>query len=155
MLPMACQTTLPMGHSSPKFWLSPAMMEIAPSPSPTTRDFALTLRRPTDFIAAANRTYWNAMHSVEDGQRYKLKTRALIFYTLNFKQSKESAPLFFQIPSTVRQTGPSALNIESVGVDCRAISYLWQMTPVLGMEAAPIYADDQYRLPAAPWRYKI
>ena len=32
-----------------------------------------------------------------------------------------------------------------------AIAYLWETTPVLGMEALPMYADNDYKLPAAPW----
>ena len=32
-----------------------------------------------------------------------------------------------------------------------SIAYLWETTPVLGTEALPIYANNQYRLPAAPW----
>ena len=32
-----------------------------------------------------------------------------------------------------------------------ALAYLWATTPVLGMEALPIYADDEFKLPGAPW----
>ena len=32
-----------------------------------------------------------------------------------------------------------------------ALAYLWATTPVLGMEALPIYADDGFKLPGAPW----
>jgi hypothetical protein len=34
-------------------------------------------------------------------------------------------------------------------------SYLWNETPVLGTEALPIYADDEFWLPAAPWKYPV
>ena len=32
-----------------------------------------------------------------------------------------------------------------------AVAYLWATTPILGMEALPIYSDDEFKLPAAPW----
>ena len=32
-----------------------------------------------------------------------------------------------------------------------ALAYLWETTPVLGTEALPMYADDEFRLPGAPW----
>ena len=32
-----------------------------------------------------------------------------------------------------------------------ALAYLWETTPVLGTEALPIYANNEYKLPAAPW----
>jgi len=32
-----------------------------------------------------------------------------------------------------------------------ALAYLWETTPVIGTEALPIYADDEFRLPGAPW----
>jgi hypothetical protein len=33
--------------------------------------------------------------------------------------------------------------------------YLWNETPVLGTEALPIYSDNEFRLPAAPWKIEI
>ena len=58
------------------------------------------------------------------------------------------------------------IKVEKVNLDGRAISmsvpadtvgvaYLWETTPVLQMEGLPIYAADQYRLPAAPWIRQI
>ena len=58
------------------------------------------------------------------------------------------------------------LKVENVNVEGRAISmlvpadtvgvaYLWETTPVLQLEGLPIYAADQYRLPAAPWIRQI
>ena len=58
------------------------------------------------------------------------------------------------------------LKVASLNLDGRAISmavpadtvgvaYLWETTPVLQMEGLPIYAADQFRLPAAPWIKKI
>ena len=32
-----------------------------------------------------------------------------------------------------------------------ALAYLWETTPVLGTEALPMYAADEFRLPGAPW----
>ena len=32
-----------------------------------------------------------------------------------------------------------------------ALAYLWATTPVLGMEALPMYSDDEFKLPGAPW----
>ena len=38
-----------------------------------------------------------------------------------------------------------------VPTDTVGVAYLWETTPVLQMEGLPIYAADQFRLPAAPW----
>ena len=35
------------------------------------------------------------------------------------------------------------------------IAYMWEDTPVQGMLAAPIYSDDEFRLPAAPWTFEL
>ena len=43
----------------------------------------------------------------------------------------------------------------SVPADTVGVAYLWETTPVLQMEGLPIYAADQYRLPAAPWIKQI
>ena len=58
------------------------------------------------------------------------------------------------------------INVESVTLNGRAftmvipscsvgIAYLWERTPVLATEGLPIYAADQFRLPAAPWIRQI
>ena len=31
------------------------------------------------------------------------------------------------------------------------LAYLWKTTPVLGTKALPMYAADEFELPAAPW----
>ena len=31
------------------------------------------------------------------------------------------------------------------------LAFLWEMTPVLGTEALPIYSTDEFKLPGAPW----
>ena len=31
------------------------------------------------------------------------------------------------------------------------LAYLWETTPVLGTKALPLYADDMFELPGAPW----
>ena len=57
-------------------------------------------------------------------------------------------------------------DIENVSVAGRAIStvipscsvglaYLWKTTPVIGTEALPIYADNEFQLPAAPWLWTV
>ena len=38
-----------------------------------------------------------------------------------------------------------------VNMSTIALAYLWETTPVLGTEALPIYADNVYKLPGAPW----
>ena len=35
------------------------------------------------------------------------------------------------------------------------IAYLWEDSPVKGMLAAPIYSNDDFRLPAAPWKIPV
>lgn len=35
------------------------------------------------------------------------------------------------------------------------IAYMWEDTPVQGMLAAPIYSADEFRLPAAPWKFEF
>ena len=51
-------------------------------------------------------------------------------------------------PGSVTAKSPSISMI--IGSDVTAIAYLWELTPVIGTQALPIYADD-FRLPAAPW----
>ncbi len=36
-----------------------------------------------------------------------------------------------------------------------ALAYLWETTPVLKTKALPIYAKDEFELPAAPWIKEI
>ena len=36
-----------------------------------------------------------------------------------------------------------------------AIAYLWETTPVLGTKGLPMYANDEFQLPGAPWWMKI
>ena len=31
------------------------------------------------------------------------------------------------------------------------LGYLWETTPVLGTAVLPIYSDDLFKLPGAPW----
>ena len=42
-----------------------------------------------------------------------------------------------------------------VDTNSTALAYLWETTPVLGTGALPIYANDEYEFPAAPWWYII
>ena len=52
-------------------------------------------------------------------------------------------------PESVTAKSPSISMI--IGSDVTAIAYLWELTPVIGTQALPIYADDDFELPAAPW----
>jgi len=56
----------------------------------------------------------------------------------------------------VKGSNMIAVNLESLMCeDLRkpALAYLWRQTPVEGYLAAPIYADDAFRLPANPWKF--
>ena len=57
-------------------------------------------------------------------------------------------------------------DVPSVEVNDRAITaqipscsvgfaYLWKSAPVLGTEALPIYAANEFKLPAAPWIWPV
>ena len=35
--------------------------------------------------------------------------------------------------------------------NANGLAYLWEETPVLGTGALPLYADDEFGLPGAPW----
>ena len=39
--------------------------------------------------------------------------------------------------------------------EIRNLAYLWEDNPVLEYLGAPIYANDEYKLPGAPWNYII
>ena len=39
--------------------------------------------------------------------------------------------------------------------EIRNLAYLWEDKPVLEYLGAPIYANDEYKLPGAPWNYVI
>ena len=39
--------------------------------------------------------------------------------------------------------------------EIRNLAYLWEDNPVLEYLGAPIYANDEYKLPGAPWNYVI
>ena len=38
-----------------------------------------------------------------------------------------------------------------VDPETTAIAYLWECTPVYQGQTLPIYADDEFKFPAAPW----
>ena len=45
-----------------------------------------------------------------------------------------------------------------VNSSASGLAYLWETTPVLGMEALPIYGfgyNEDYKLPGAPWCYDL
>ena len=56
----------------------------------------------------------------------------------------------FQIPANSVTALDQSLTM-IVDVKATALAYLWETTPVIGTEALPIYADDEFRLPGAPW----
>ena len=35
------------------------------------------------------------------------------------------------------------------------LAYLWLETPCSGEEQCPLYSDDQFNMPVAPWKYKL
>ena len=56
----------------------------------------------------------------------------------------------FQIPANSVTALDQSLTM-IVDYKATAVAYLWETTPVIGTEALPIYADDEFRLPGAPW----
>jgi len=48
------------------------------------------------------------------------------------------------------RTVRSKTNSNSTG-----LAFLWEMTPVLGTEALPIYSTDEFKLPGAPWMKEL
>ena len=56
----------------------------------------------------------------------------------------------FQVPANSVTASTQSLSI-IVDFKATALAYLWETTPVIGTEALPIYADDEFRLPGAPW----
>ena len=56
----------------------------------------------------------------------------------------------FQIPANSVTALDQSLTMIVDG-KATALAYLWETTPVIGTEALPIYADDEFRLPGAPW----
>ena len=62
---------------------------------------------------------------------------------------------FSQVDSDVTLGDFDTISIASVSDDCTGLAYLWAETPVQGMEAAPIYADDEFGLPGAPWKIQL
>ncbi len=61
--------------------------------------------------------------------------------------------IYFQLPPNSVQVGSSPIISLGFQVDATVttFAYLWETTPVLGTEALPIYADNKYKLPGAPW----
>ena len=35
------------------------------------------------------------------------------------------------------------------------LAYLWLETPCSGEELCPLYSDDQFNIPVAPWKYQL
>ncbi len=54
----------------------------------------------------------------------------------------------------MQQLHPNVMDIK-VPYDAYALAYLWSESPVEGNRAAPIYSDDRFHLPAAPFKIVI
>ena len=61
---------------------------------------------------------------------------------------------FFQLKDKSVSSNNQALSVTipscSVG-----LAYLWETSPVLQMEGLPLYANDSFGLPGAPWIKEI
>ena len=64
--------------------------------------------------------------------------------------SQKPITLWIQLPEKSVSYGEKTLSmmIPSCAV---VLAYLWETTPVLGTKALPLYADDMFELPGAPW----
>ena len=58
--------------------------------------------------------------------------------------------LLTQLPVGSVANSDKALSME-IPSCATALAYLWETTPVLGTKALPLYADDEFELPGAPW----
>ena len=76
----------------------------------------------------------------------KSRGRALkIFFSL----VKFISKCLFQFPGRVDVSGKS---LSMFIPECsKALAYLWETTPVLGENTLPIYSEDEFKMPAAPW----
>ncbi len=58
--------------------------------------------------------------------------------------------------SAVFQEAPSTDVLDvTVPEETVALAYLWRDSPLLVPHGAPIYADDQWGLPAAPFKFLV
>ena len=71
----------------------------------------------------------------------------------DFETCINQAGMFQKISSSVSVTNQS-LSFK-VDLSTIAVAYLWETTPVLGTEALPIYANNEFKLPGAPWMIMI
>ena len=61
-----------------------------------------------------------------------------------------------QIPlSYVSQTSPSSVSVVLPSPSSVGLAYLWNESPLLVPLGAPIYAQDQFGLPAAPFEVHL
>ena len=81
-------------------------------------------------------------------------------------EQKRSFLLFFKLMESCDVGKRKWTLVENVEVNGRAVSteipscsvgfaYLWKSAPVLGTEALPIYAANEFKLPAAPWKWEV
>ena len=62
----------------------------------------------------------------------------------------------FQIPQNSVTVSASENSIGfQIDAQASALAYLWETTPVLGTEALPIYANNEFKLPGAPWMIEL
>ena len=67
-----------------------------------------------------------------------------------FSKKNEYSLLSFQLPkdSVSHYNKSLSMTIPSCST---SLAYLWETTPVLGTNALPMYSDDFFKLPGAPW----
>ena len=56
----------------------------------------------------------------------------------------------FQLPQNSIKASDIAVSM-IIDSNSTGLAFLWEMTPVLGTEALPIYSTDEFKLPGAPW----
>eukprot|EP00095_Tigriopus_kingsejongensis_P007375 maker-scaffold37_size504123-snap-gene-2.16 protein:Tk07375 transcript:maker-scaffold37_size504123-snap-gene-2.16-mRNA-1 annotation:"Zgc:56454" len=52
-------------------------------------------------------------------------------------------------------SGENKILVDVTGGCSSALAYLWEDVPVLAYKGAPIYANDAFRMPAAPWKMAL
>ena len=83
----------------------------------------------------------------------KGKQKILFIYFLDLYFEKKN----LQLPDDSVEASKQAISM-TVNSSASGLAYLWETTPVLGMEALPIYGfghNGDYKLPGAPWCYDL
>ena len=55
----------------------------------------------------------------------------------------------FQLPQNSIKASDIAVSM-IIDSNSTGLAYVWEMTPVLGTEALPIYSTNEFKLPGAP-----